>query len=93
MSLAPIWNNALVSGSQDKQEKLSFARLSIVLRQPQVLNFTPCKMASEDLLPRKLWEHQNPRSTQMWKFLQSTETVAGLTLPVRSNRADVKSLD
>ncbi|KAK6373856.1 hypothetical protein LTS17_007825 [Exophiala oligosperma] len=38
-------------------------------------------MASGEVIPRKLWEHHNPESTQMWKFLKSMEKVTGSKFP------------
>lgn len=33
-------------------------------------------------LPRKLWEHPDPKSTAMWKFMQDLNRSHGLTLDV-----------
>ncbi|EAL85245.1 hypothetical protein KXW98_005261 [Aspergillus fumigatus] len=38
-------------------------------------------MASPSDLPRKLWEHPNPQSTQMWAFKTELEKERGLQLP------------
>jgi acetoacetyl-CoA synthetase len=34
-------------------------------------------------LPRKLWEHPDPQSTRMWKFMQSINRKHNLQLRVR----------
>lgn len=36
-------------------------------------------------LPRKLWEHPDPESTQMWKFMQEVNRKSGRGLKVRNN--------
>jgi hypothetical protein len=41
-------------------------------------------MASTSDLPRKLWEHPDPQSTQMWAFKSELEKEKGLQLPVRT---------
>jgi acetoacetyl-CoA synthetase len=41
-------------------------------------------MASTSDLPRKLWEHPNPQSTQMWAFKTELEKEKGLQVPVRT---------
>lgn len=33
-------------------------------------------------VPRKLWEHPNPKSTTMWKFWKSLEKAYGVQLQV-----------
>jgi hypothetical protein len=33
-------------------------------------------------MPRKLWEHPNPESTAMWKFMQDLNRTYGLNLKV-----------
>ncbi|KAL4872235.1 hypothetical protein BDV12DRAFT_162532 [Aspergillus spectabilis] len=38
-------------------------------------------MASAADIPRKLWEHSNPKSTQMWAFKQRLEKERGLSFP------------
>ncbi|KAL4883777.1 hypothetical protein BJY04DRAFT_216119 [Aspergillus karnatakaensis] len=38
-------------------------------------------MASTADIPRKLWEHPNPKSTQMWAFKQRLEEEKGLNFP------------
>ncbi|OQV00728.1 hypothetical protein CLAIMM_06187 isoform 2 [Cladophialophora immunda] len=38
-------------------------------------------MAPENALPRKLWEHYDPKSTQMWKFWKSIEKATGVDFP------------
>lgn len=37
-------------------------------------------MAAE--IPRKLWEHPNPRATAMWAFKESLEKEKNASLPV-----------
>ena len=32
--------------------------------------------------PRKLWEHHDPKATQMWRFLKSMGKVAAVDFPV-----------
>lgn len=95
MSLAPVTSNTPWPGFQDKEEKVPSASPLIVLYQAQGTRFHlvdfHCKMALEDAVPRKLWEHQSPESTQMWKFLKSMENVTGLTFPVRYHEADVNT--
>ena len=39
-------------------------------------------MFSPSTLPRKLWEHPNPQSTQMWAFKNSLEEQKGLSFAV-----------
>lgn len=39
-------------------------------------------MAPEYQIPRKLWEHPNPESTQMWQFMRSLERSSGTKFPV-----------
>lgn len=40
-------------------------------------------MSSQELaIPRKLWEHPDPKSTYMWKFKTSLEKQYGLNLSV-----------
>lgn len=36
-------------------------------------------------VPRKLWKHPNPKSTEMWAFKESLEQEKGLKFPVRLN--------
>ncbi|KKK22005.1 hypothetical protein AOCH_003863 [Aspergillus ochraceoroseus] len=38
-------------------------------------------MTSSLEIPRKLWEHANPQSTQMWRFKQNLEKEKGINLP------------
>lgn len=33
-------------------------------------------------MPRKLWEHPDPKSTAMWKFMQSANRKWGLNMKV-----------
>jgi acetoacetyl-CoA synthetase len=33
-------------------------------------------------MPRKLWEHSDPKSTAMWKFMQDANQRYGLNLKV-----------
>ena len=33
-------------------------------------------------LPRKLWEHPDPKSTAMWKFMQDANSKHGLNMQV-----------
>lgn len=33
-------------------------------------------------LPRKLWEHPNPKSTKIWAFREKLEQEKGIKLPV-----------
>ena len=39
-------------------------------------------MAEEYPIPRKLWEHPNPKSTEMWKFKTSLEKATGRSFKV-----------
>jgi hypothetical protein len=39
-------------------------------------------MASEYPTPRKLWQHPDPKSTAMWKFMQKANTERGLNMQV-----------
>jgi acetoacetyl-CoA synthetase len=41
-------------------------------------------MAPSDI-PRKLWEHPNPESTEMYRFMQEVNTQHNLELKVRLN--------
>ncbi|EGX94852.1 acetoacetyl-CoA synthase [Cordyceps militaris CM01] len=36
-----------------------------------------------ETMPRKLWEHPNPKETEMWRFMQSCNDRFGLTMQVR----------
>lgn len=36
-----------------------------------------------DQMPRKLWEHPDPKNTTMWKFMQAANRLHGLNLKVR----------
>lgn len=36
-------------------------------------------------LPRKLWEHPDPKSTDMYKFMQEVNKKHGLNLQVRGH--------
>lgn len=40
-------------------------------------------MASHEMMPRKLWEHADPTSTAMYKFMQTINQKEGLQLKVR----------
>lgn len=42
-------------------------------------------ITTEDL-PRKLWEHPDPKSTQMWKLMQEVNRKSGRNLQVSLNR-------
>lgn len=42
-------------------------------------------MDSQDVLPRKLWEHPDPKSTLMWEFLQDVNRRSGRDLTVNLN--------
>lgn len=44
-------------------------------------------MTSTDnqVLPRKLWEHPDPKSTQLWKFMQEVNRKSGRNLQVRNS--------
>lgn len=33
-------------------------------------------------MPRKLWEHPDPQSTAMWKFIQEVNRIRGLKIKV-----------
>lgn len=35
-------------------------------------------------MPRKLWEHPDPKSTAMWQFMQEANKTHGLDLQVKS---------
>ncbi|KAF2845030.1 acetoacetate-CoA ligase [Plenodomus tracheiphilus IPT5] len=37
-------------------------------------------MSSEHPIPRKLWQHPNPESTEMWKFMQRANQTRGLNM-------------
>lgn len=43
---------------------------------------TPNIMASGIVTPRKLWQHPDPKSTAMWKFMQSANQKRGLNMQV-----------
>lgn len=43
------------------------------------------KMESQALVPRKLWEHRNPKSTLMWKFMQEINGKSNRNLQVRGS--------
>lgn len=40
-------------------------------------------MESQALVPRKLWEHPDPKSTLMWKFMQEINKKSNRDLQVR----------
>lgn len=42
-------------------------------------------MTATHPLPRKLWEHPDPKSTQMWDFKVKLEQEKGIVLQVRSS--------
>ena len=37
-------------------------------------------------MPRKLWEHPDPKGTDMWKFMQESNRRYGLNLEVGAVR-------
>ncbi|KAH7396406.1 hypothetical protein BKA66DRAFT_263485 [Pyrenochaeta sp. MPI-SDFR-AT-0127] len=37
-------------------------------------------MSSQHPIPRKLWQHANPKSTAMWKFMQRANRKRGLNM-------------
>ena len=39
-------------------------------------------MAQEIAIPRKLWEHPNPKSTRIWRFMQDANKKRGLNMQV-----------
>jgi acetoacetyl-CoA synthetase len=39
-------------------------------------------MSSHVTIPRKLWQHPDPKSTAMWKFMQSANERRGLNMQV-----------
>jgi hypothetical protein len=39
-------------------------------------------MADPNVVPRKLWEHTDPQSTQMWTFMQLMNQKYNLSLTV-----------
>lgn len=41
-------------------------------------------MATAVTTPRKLWQHPDPTSTDMWKFMQASNQKRGLNMQVRS---------
>lgn len=41
---------------------------------------TPAKMAAT--IPKKLWEHPNPKETEMYKFMQEVNRKKNLNLQV-----------
>lgn len=43
-------------------------------------------MASDLAVPRKLWEHADPTSTHMYKFMRAAEKSTKLSFPVRAQR-------
>lgn len=36
-----------------------------------------------DKMPRKLWEHPNPKGTAMWHFMQESNKLYNLNMKVR----------
>lgn len=42
-------------------------------------------------VPRKLWEHPNPRSTQMWQFIQDVNEKSNRDIKVRTLPHDSKA--
>ena len=51
--------------------------------QTEVEYQTPVMMATAVSTPRKLWEHPDPKSTAMWKFMQDANARRGLHMQVR----------
>lgn len=39
-------------------------------------------MSSQHPTPRKLWQHADPKSTAMWKFMQKSNQGRGLNMQV-----------
>ncbi|KAK5993475.1 Acetoacetyl-CoA synthetase [Cladobotryum mycophilum] len=45
-------------------------------------------MESYDVMPRKVWEHSDPKSTAMYKFMQETNRINGLNLQTFTDMYD-----
>lgn len=41
-------------------------------------------------MPRKLWEHHDPKSTAMWQFMQECNRRFGLNMQVRHGLSPVQ---
>ena len=57
--------------------------MATMLVQTEVEYQTPVMMATAVSTPRKLWEHPDPKSTAMWKFMQDANAKRGLHMQVR----------
>lgn len=53
-----------------------------MLMQTEVEYQAPMMMATAVSTPRKLWEHPDPKSTAMWKFMQEANAKRGLQMQV-----------
>lgn len=53
-----------------------------MLMETEVEYQTPMMMATTVSTPRKLWEHPDPKSTAMWKFMQDANAKRGLQMQV-----------
>jgi hypothetical protein len=54
-----------------------------MVMQTEVQYQAPVMMATAVSTPRKLWEHPDPKSTAMWKFMQEANAKRGLQMQVR----------
>ena len=57
--------------------------ISFSLPYQSINTSIPAMTSPSSALPRKLWEHANPESTEMWAFKQKLEAEKGLQFPVR----------
>lgn len=53
-----------------------------MLMQTEVQYQAPVMMVAAVSTPRKLWEHPDPKSTAMWKFIQDANAKRGLQMQV-----------
>jgi hypothetical protein len=56
--------------------------MATMLVQTEVEYQVPVMMATAVSTPRKLWEHPDPKSTAMWKFMQEANAKRGLQMQV-----------
>lgn len=57
--------------------------MATMLVQTEVEYQVPVMMVTAASTPRKLWEHPDPKSTAMWKFMQGANAKRGLQMQVR----------
>lgn len=61
---------------------LNKEKMATMLMQTEVQYQAPVMMVAAVSTPRKLWEHPDPKSTAMWKFIQDANAKRGLQMQV-----------